>query len=95
MAGLSPITVSILIGLSVLFLASGFIQQKTLDKWTQDSGRAPMIHKGRGSWYKYLRSVKAEMPRSVSRRIAIWNWIGIMSMILILFALALEAWHRH
>lgn len=92
-----PITISILVGLFVLFLASGFIQQRTLDKWTRDSGRAPMIHKGRGSWQRYLRSVRAEMPGSVSKRIAVWNWIGIASMILMLFVLfALNGeWIRH
>jgi hypothetical protein len=96
MASMSPITVSISIGLIVASLASGFIQQKTLDKWTQDTGRAPMIHRGRGSWYRYLRSVEEELPNSVSRRIAVWGWIGKLCLILMMVIFFLDSvWHRH
>jgi hypothetical protein len=93
---MSSITVSILIGLSILFFVSSLIQQRTLDRWTRDTGRAPMIHKGRGSWHAYLRSVKAEMPASVNRRIAFWGWVAKVSLMLAMTIIALyPVLHRH
>jgi hypothetical protein len=88
---MSPFILSIFLGSMALLLASGFMQQKTLDKWTLDSGRAPMIHKGRGSWHRFLRSVEAEMPPSVSRKIAMWGWVGKLSIVLMMALVALEA----
>ena len=91
---MGPVSVIAIVGSLVLGLASGFIQQRTLDKWTQDTGRAPMIHKGRGSWSRYLRSVDAELPPSIRQRIAFWKWIGILSIVLMTAVFALDAWHR-
>jgi hypothetical protein len=88
---MSPFILSIFLGSMALLLASGFMQQRTLDKWTRDSGRAPMIHKGRGSWHRFLRSVKAEMPPSVSRKIAMWGWVGKLSIVLMMALVALDA----
>jgi len=80
-----------LIGLVVLLLASGSVQQKTLNKWTQDTGRSPMIDQGRGSWHRYLRSVEAELPRSVSRKIEMRGWVGKVAIVLMLVLVVLDA----
>jgi len=93
---MSQFILSIFLGSMALLLTSGFMQQRTLDKWTRDTGRAPMIHKGRGSWHRFLRAVEAELPPSVSRKIAIWGWIGKLSIVLMMTLVALDAaarWH--
>lgn len=96
MTQMSALSMSVLIGSVILFFASGLIQQRTVDKWTRETGRAPMIHRGRGSWHRYLRSVEHEMPASVRKRIALWNWIAISSLILAMTVMSFEAaWHRH
>jgi hypothetical protein len=53
----------------ILFFASALIQQKTLDQWTHDTGRAPIIQKNRRSWAAYMEVAKHEMPASVRKRI--------------------------
>lgn len=87
---MSPFILSIFLGSMALLLASGFMQQRTLDKWTRDAGRSPMIHKGRGSWHRYLRSIEAELPPSVSRKIVIWGWVGKLSIVLMMALVALN-----
>jgi len=53
-----------------------------------------MIHKGRGSWRRYLLSVEHEMPASLRKRIAIWTWIGYTSLILFPIVIVVDAqWH--
>jgi hypothetical protein len=90
LATMSPFILSLFVGLMALLLASGVMQQRTLDKWTRDTGRAPMIHTGRGSWHRYLRSVEAEISPSVSRKIAFWGWVGKLSIGLMWALVALE-----
>lgn len=90
-ATMSPFILTIFLGLMALLMASGFMQQRALDEWTRDTGRAPMIHKGRGSWHRYLRSVEAEISPSVSRRIAFWGWVGKLSIALMWALVALDA----
>ena len=88
-------SIVIIAALVLLGLASGFIAQKTLDKWTQDVGRAPMVDKGRGSFSRYLRSVEAELPPSVRQQITLCNRIGIASMILVPVVFIVDAMWRH
>lgn len=88
---MSQFILSIFLGSMALLLTSGFMQQRTLDKWTRDTGRVPMIHKGRGSWHRFLRSVEAELPPSVSRKISIWGWVGKLSIVLMMALVALDA----
>ena len=88
---MSPISISIVIGLVVLSTVSGLSQQKTVDKWTQDTGRPPMINRSRRSWYRYLRNVEAEMPRSVRRRIALWRWVMNISVLLMLIVVLIDS----
>jgi hypothetical protein len=84
----------LIIGLIFVFIASGWIQQKTVDKWTQDTGRAPMIHKHRGSWDAYMKVAKHEMPAPMLKRISLLNWIGYLALILILLVAAINpVWH--
>jgi hypothetical protein len=93
---MSPISISIVTGLLILFFASALIQQKTLDKWTHDTGRAPMIHKNRRSWAAYMGVAKHEMPASVRKRITFWGRITYLSLILIVVVATIDAgWHRH
>lgn len=93
---MAPSSIVIIAALALVGLGSGVIAQKTLDQWTQDAGRAPMIHKGRGSWSRYLRSVQAELPPSVRQRIALCNRIGIASMVLVPVVLIVDSvWHHH
>jgi len=95
-APMSALAASISIGLMIVFFVSGVIQQKAVDRWTRDTGRAPMIHKGRGSWHKYLRSVEHEMPTPLRQRIAIWTWIGYSSLALVFIVMVVDAqWHQH
>jgi hypothetical protein len=91
-----PVSIFIIAALVFLGLASAVIGQKTLDKWTRDTGRRPMIPKGRGSWSRYLRSVEAELPPSVRQRIALCKRIATISMILVPVVFFLDAvWLRH
>jgi hypothetical protein len=92
---MAPISITIVVGLLMLVLVSGAVQQKILDKWTHQTGRVPMINRGRGSWYRYLRSVKAEMPQYVRRRIAVWNWVGHISIALAIIIFVVDAAIRH
>ncbi len=86
-----PTSIVIIAALVLVGLGSGFIAQKTLDQWTQDAGRAPMIDKGRGSWSRYLRSVETELSPSVRQRIALCNRIGLVSMALTPVVFILDA----
>jgi hypothetical protein len=96
MTHMSTISVSVMIGAVIVMLFSGHIQQRTVDRWTRETGRAPMIHKGRGSWGKFMRSVEHEMPASVRKRIAFWNWIAILSLIFAVVVISIDAhWHPH
>lgn len=96
MVHMSALSMSILIALVILFFASGLIQQRTVDKWTRETGRAPMIKRGRGSWHRYLRSIEHEMPAPVRKRVALWNRIAIISLVLSMTVISFEAgWHLH
>src|SRR5579863_8014209 len=90
-ARMTSIPVLMCVGLAVLFFASGFLAQKTLDKWTQETGRRPLIHGGRGGWGRYMRSVERELPASVSKRIAFWTCIGYFAMILIAVIIVIDS----
>jgi hypothetical protein len=96
MSHMSAISLSVVIGAVIVMFASGLIQQRAVDRWTRETGRAPMINRGRGSWHRYLRSVEREIPASVRKQTAFWNWIGILSLILAMTVMAIDAgWHRH
>ena len=45
---MSDIQEAIIFGLFAVFITSGWLQQQAVDKWTQRTGRAPMIQKSRG-----------------------------------------------
>jgi hypothetical protein len=93
--GLSPSSLLMVIGFVVL-LASGWAQQQIVDKWTRDTGRAPMINKGRGSWSAYMRVAKHEMPAPIRKKIALFRWIGCLALLLILVTASTDArWYRH
>ncbi len=79
-----------IIGLIAIFLASGWLQQQAVDKWTQKTGRAPMIQKGRGSWAAYMRTAEHEMPAALRKRIAVLDWIGYLALMLIMVVGALQ-----
>jgi hypothetical protein len=81
MSALFPIPI-LLIGCMVLFIASGWMQQRAVDRWTRSTGRAPMIQKSRGIWAAYMRDAKHEMPASLLRQISVWKWVGISALIL-------------
>jgi hypothetical protein len=95
MAQISGISVSVLVGFVIVFLVSGVMGQRAVDRWTRETGRAPMIHKGWGSWHRYLRSVEHEMPASLRKRIAFWNRIGWLALILMLAAIWWAGAERH
>jgi hypothetical protein len=57
-------------------LASGLMQKRAVDKWTQSTGRAPLIQTGRGSWTAYMRQNKFDMPDELLKVISIWSWVG-------------------
>jgi len=88
---ISALAGSIWLGLFGLFIACMVIQHKTVERWMRDTGRAPMIHKGRGSWHKYLRLVEHEMPAPLRKRIAIWKWVGYSSMMLLPVVMLIDA----
>jgi hypothetical protein len=67
-----------------------------VDKWTHDTGRAPMIQKNRRSWAAYMEVAKHEMPTFVRKRITFWGRITYLSLILIVVVATIDAgWHRH
>jgi hypothetical protein len=57
-------------------LASGLMQKRAVDKWTQSTGRAPLIQSGRGSWTTYMRQNRFDMPDELLKVISIWSWVG-------------------
>ena len=57
-------------------LASGLMQKRAVDKWTQSTGRTPLIQTGRGSWAAYMRQNKFDMPDELLKVISIWSWVG-------------------
>lgn len=59
-----------------ILLASGLMQKRAVDKWTESTGRAPLIQRGRGSWGAYMRQNKSDMPDELLKVISIWSWIG-------------------
>ena len=74
------------IGYMVVAIASGWMQQRAVDKWTRSTGRAPMIQRGRGSWAAYMRVNKHEMPASLLKQISIWRWVGISAFVIVSFS---------
>ena len=76
LAHMSHISVFIAGPLVIVGLASAWMAQKTLDKWTRDTVRIPMVQRGRGSWGAYMRAHRNEMPASVRKQISLYSWIG-------------------
>lgn len=85
---------AIIIGLFAVFFASGWLQQQAVDKWTQKTGRAPMIQKGRGSWAAYMKTAEHEMPAALRKRIALLKWIGYLALLFTVVVVALQG-SRH
>ena len=52
------------------------MQRRAVDKWTQSTGRAPLIQRGRGSWGAYMRHNEPDMPKELLKVISIWSWVG-------------------
>jgi hypothetical protein len=52
------------------------MQKRAVDKWTQRTGRAPLIQTGRGNWGSYMRQNKSDMPDELLKEIFIWSWVG-------------------
>ncbi len=52
------------------------MQKRAVDKWTESTGRAPLIQGGRGSWGAYMRQNKSDMPNELLKVISIWSWVG-------------------
>lgn len=77
-------TPALAIACMALMITSGFMQQRAVEKWTQETGRAPMIHRGKGSWGRFMRGAKNEMPASLLRQISVWKWVGFSALILLL-----------
>lgn len=80
MSNLPPAKAFTFIGAMVVIIACGYMQQRTLDKWTRQTGRAPMISKGRGSWAAYMKTAKDEMPGPVRKRIAMFGWAARVAL---------------
>ena len=81
MAAATPVPM-LLVGSMAVLIASGWMQQRAVDKWTRSTGRAPMIQRGRGSWAAYISVAKHEMPDSLLKQISVWRWVGISALIL-------------
>jgi hypothetical protein len=64
-----------------ILLSSGVMQKRAVDKWTQSTGRAPLIQTGRGSWSAYMRQNKADMPEELLKVISIWGWVGRVAIL--------------
>jgi len=64
-----------------ILLGSGLMQKRAVDKWTQRTGRAPLIQTGRGSWSAYMRQNKADMPEELLKAISIWSWVGRVAIL--------------
>jgi hypothetical protein len=87
---------SIIFVLFAVFIATGWLQQQAVDKWTQQTGRAPMIQKGRGSWAVYMRATEHEMPVELRKRIALLKWVCYLALLSMLVVGAIQGiLHRH
>lgn len=92
---MSPLAKLIIMGLVIVLIASARLGQKVLDRWTQATGRAPLIQKSRGSWAAYMQATNHEMPPSVRKQIALYQAIGWIALGLIGVVMAFdEARHR-
>jgi hypothetical protein len=72
-----------------ILLGSGLMQRRAVDKWTQSTGRAPLIQMGRGSWPAYMRQNKADMPEELLKVISIWSWVGRIAVLAFCIAIFL------
>lgn len=92
---MSHVQEAIIVGLFAVFITSGWLQQRAVDKWAQKTGRAPMIQKGRGSWGAYMRATEHEMPLALRKRIALLNWTGSFALMLFVLAAAFMGARHH
>ena len=87
----TPSPISILqIACVALLITSGFLQKRAVDRWTQSTGRAPLIQRNRGSWGAYMRANKHEMPHSVLKQISIWKWVCYSALALLMLTFFFE-----
>ena len=91
---MSPSLQATSIGLTIGFLVSAWLGQKTVDDWARATGRKPIIQ-GKGKWSAYMRANRHEMPASVAKRLSILTWVGYLALMLIVVVFALDGWHRH
>jgi hypothetical protein len=85
----------LLIACMALLIGSGLMQERAVYKWTRMTGRAPRTQRGRGSWGAYMRANKYDMPHSLLKEIAVWRWIGISALLLLMFAIYRIGAHPH
>lgn len=91
----STSTLAFMVYVAVL-IATGWMQQKAVDRWAQRTGRAPMIQKGRGSWAAYMKVAEGDMPAALLKRIAVLNWVAYLTLaIFILFLFFNGGSNRH
>lgn len=68
------------------------MQKRAVDKWTQSTGRAPLIQRGRGSWAAYMRENKVDMPDELIRVISIWSWVGRAAFVVLWISIVFDVW---
>jgi len=84
------------IGLVVVFLTATLMQQRIVEKWRQDTGRAPLLDKSKRSQHEYMRLALHEMPASMRKQIVVLNWIMQLAVMLFFALVAVNSWrHRH
>jgi hypothetical protein len=66
-----------------------------VDRWTQSTGRAPLIQRGRGSWAAYMRQNKLDMPDDLLNVISIWSWVGRAALVVLWIAIFLDVVVNH
>jgi hypothetical protein len=79
----------------VTAIASGLMQKRAVDRWTQSTGRTPLIQRGRGSWAAYLRQNKLDMPDELLRVISIWSWVGRAAIVVLWIVIFFDVVMHH
>jgi hypothetical protein len=69
----------VLISSGIVFLASGWLKQRALDKWRQETGRAPVFHVRKRDQYSHMQAVMLEVPAELRKKLVLYDWITGMS----------------
>jgi hypothetical protein len=84
---MKPVLLFFAFAFAIGFVTTGYLQQKTLDDWNRDAGRAAMVNSCRGDWARYMRANESDLPNFVRKRITRLGRIGNVALLCLLLLL--------